>query len=226
MHLVLLDIDGTLLRTGGAGRESLDEAFLACFGWEDATRGVYIAGSTDGAILRDVAARLGPFDEEALRAAYLVALERRVAVPGRVELCPGVQGLLDALDGRAHLGLLTGNWRAGASVKLRAAGLDIFSFGAYGDDAIDRNALVPIARSRAPAHDRVIVIGDTPADVRCARAGGAFAVAVETGFATPEELAQAGPDLQIPDLLKGTGWVVALSTPPSEVPCSSSVSMS
>lgn len=223
MDLVLFDIDGTLLRTRGAGRESLDEAFWALYGWGDATEGVHIAGSTDGAILRDVCARFGALDaagapevdEATLRAAYLSALARRLAEPGRIEVCPGVFPLLTALRGRVHLGILTGNWRAGATLKLGAVGLlDWFGVGAYGDDAVDRNALVPVARGRADAlglaYDRVVVLGDTPSDVACARAGGAVAIAVETGFASPDEIAAAGPDLQVVDFARGFGWTMAL----------------
>jgi phosphoglycolate phosphatase len=222
--LVLFDIDGTLLRTRGAGREALDEAFLRLLGWERATEGVPVAGSTDGAIVRGVAARFGrawpasgpaPLDERALRSLYLDGLRRRAAEPGRVEACPGAHEALAALRTRAHVGLLTGNWEVGAAVKLGAVGLDGgFAFGAYGDDATDRNALVPVACARAEALGlrwrRVVVIGDTPADIACARAGGAVAVAVETGFASADQLAAAAPDLQIPDLQRGLGWLCAL----------------
>lgn len=225
MDLVLFDIDGTLLRTRGAGREALDEAFAAVCGWADATSGVPIAGSTDGAILRGVCARFGrawtdaaaapPVDLPALREAYLAGLRRRMADPARVELCAGVVEALDALEGRAHVALLTGNWAAGAEIKLGAAGLGgRFAFGAFGDDAVERDRLVPVARARADArglrYERVVVVGDTPADVSCARAGGAVAVVVETGFATPEDLAASAPDLQLPDLERGLGWFLAL----------------
>jgi phosphoglycolate phosphatase-like HAD superfamily hydrolase len=221
--LFLFDIDGTILSTQGAGREALDEAFLRVCGWPDATRGVPIGGSTDGAIVRGVAARFGhvwtdgpaPYDEAAFEEAYLHALSRRLAAPGRVTLCPGVVELLDALEGRAHLALLTGNWVAGARVKLGAVGLaDRFSVGAYGGDAVDRNALVPAARQRADAaglrYGAAAVIGDTPADVACARAGGALAIAVETGHGDPEALRAARPDLLLSDLSRGRDAVLAL----------------
>jgi phosphoglycolate phosphatase-like HAD superfamily hydrolase len=226
--LFLFDIDGTLLRTRGAGREALDEAFAQVCGFAEATRGVPIGGSTDGAIVRGVAARFGlpwgpadpsPFDLAALQTAYLAGLRRRLQEPGRIERCPGVIPLLDALaeagPERAHLALLTGNWEAGAEVKLGAAGLSgRFAFGAFGDDAVDRNALVPVACSRAEARGlrwrKIVVLGDTPADIACARAGGAVAVAVETGMSTPEELARSGPDLQLKSFEEGGAWVRAL----------------
>ncbi len=224
MDLLLFDIDGTLLRTRGAGREALDEAFRRVMGWSDAMAGISLAGATDGGIVRDVAARFGvawdgvsvpPFDLDAVRTAYLAALTERLTEPGRVMLCPGVRTLLDGLAGRAHLALLTGNWRVGAALKLGAVGIaDGWIDGAFGDDHADRNRLVPIARARADAagirYRRIIVIGDTPADVACARAGGALAVAVETGFATSEQLAAARPDLLIPDLERGEPWLHAL----------------
>lgn len=219
--LVLFDIDGTLLRTRGAGREALDEAFEAVCGWSAATEGVYVAGSTDERILRDVAALRGERWDEArtpaLRSAYLDGLARRVVMPTRSELCPGVRGALAALGEREHVevALLTGNWEAGAVVKLAAVDLaGAFAWGVYADDAVERDALVPIARARAATRgrpaDRIVVIGDTPADVRCARAGSAVAVAVETGFATHEAIAAERPDLQLHDLERGLPWLLAI----------------
>ncbi len=219
LPLVLFDIDGTLLRTRGAGREALDKAFLALHGWPDATEGVHVAGSTDDAICRDVAARFGaswgPASTGALRAAYLLELTRLLVPAERTEVLPGVSRLLDALDGRAHIAILTGNWRSGAEVKLAAAGLGgRFEWGVYSEDAWERDGLVPAARAVAIAREltvgEVIVIGDTVADVRCARAGAARVVAVETGFCSPEELANARPDLQVKTLEDGMGWIVAL----------------
>lgn len=221
--LFLFDIDGTILRTHGAGREALDEAFARVCGWSDATAGVPIGGSTDSAIVRGVAARFGvawpedtaaPWDVRAFEAAYLDGLARRLA-SGRAETCPGVLDLLEALAGRAHVALVTGNWPAGARMKLAAVGLDgRFPLGAFGDDAVDRNALVPIACARARdagwGWSHVVVVGDTPADVACARAGGAMAIAVETGFSPPTELRAARPDLLIPDLRAGRDAVLAL----------------
>ena len=224
MDLLLFDIDGTLLRTRGAGRDALDEAFQAVCGWEQATAGISLAGATDGGIVRAVATRFGAWDARAgaaevdvlaVQARYLAALARRLSEPARVEVCAGVHTLLAGLAGRAHVGLLTGNWRAGAALKLAAAGIAVdWVDGAFGDDAADRNLLVPVARARAAAaglrYRRVVVIGDTPADVACARAGGAVAVAVETGFASPESLAASRPDLTLPDLERGRAWFEAL----------------
>lgn len=212
MPLLLLDIDGTLLRTQGAGREALDRAFLAVHGWSGATAGVDLAGATDGWILEQVGRRFGAeIDLHAVRDHYLGELERLLREPARVAPCEGVTTALDTLQGRAELALLTGNWRGGAARKLAAAGLPDFGLrGAFGDDAVSRNALVPIARARLgdwPAHD-VVVVGDTPADIACARAGGARVIVVETGFASPDALRAASPDLQVPDLGRGLSDVL------------------
>lgn len=219
MDLVLFDIDGTLLTSRGAGRESLDVAFEAVHGWAAATAGLSLAGATDGGIVRDVARRFGvtaeSIDLARVQARYYEALEERLAEPGRARACAGVHALVERLRGTVHLGLLTGNWREGARRKLAAIGMEEgWEPGAFGDDAVDRDALVPVARARARAAGlevaRVIVVGDTPADVSCARAGGAIAVAVETGFATREALRAAGPDLLLPDLERGGPWFEAL----------------
>lgn len=220
MFLVLFDIDGTLVRTRGAGRESLDAAFAAVHGWENATEGVHVAGSTDGAIVRDVSARFsGEAVTERVQAHYYAALAARLVDRERVRLCPGVVEILDALQGRVHLALLTGNWGEGARIKLEACGLwERFAFGAFADDAVDRNDLVPVAVARARERGLtvtgVVVIGDTPADVACARAGGAVAVAVETGFAAPGALARARPDLLLKDLASGGAWLRTLVASP------------
>ena len=217
--LVLFDIDGTLLRTGGAGRQAMDDAFLAVHGWTRATEGVPIGGSTDGAICAGVARKhAAEVDVPAVRERYLERLVERLGDGARVEVCPGVFELIAALEGRAHIALLTGNWSAGAALKLGAAGLGgVFPWGAYAEDAVDRNALLPIARERARGlgvqYGAAVIIGDTPADVACARAGHGKVIAVETGFGSAEELAKSAPDLQVPDLARGLGWVLAFLLP-------------
>ena len=216
MSLVLFDIDGTLLKTGGAGREALDDAIEHVHGWPTATRGIDIAGSTDRVILEAVgAARGASIDHGRVEAHYLGGLRRRLADPTRTVVLPGVVRLVQALAGRATVGLLTGNWASGARVKLGAAGLhEAFTFGAYADDGPDRNSLVAVAVARARAagwhgHGPVLVIGDTLNDIRCARFGGAVAVAVATGFCTRDQLAADAPDLLLTDLDEGHDAVLA-----------------
>jgi phosphoglycolate phosphatase-like HAD superfamily hydrolase len=123
---------------------------------------------------------------------------------------PGARELLEALDGHdhLHLALLTGNYREAAEIKLQHFELwDFFEWGAFSDDAADRNALVPIAKHRAGIYDipveaiqRVIVIGDTPHDIECARVAGAQCIAVATGGYTVEQLREYGADTVLTDL--------------------------
>jgi phosphoglycolate phosphatase len=203
------DIDGTLLSTGGAGRAALNKAFAALHGVPSAFANVEFAGRTDPGICEQAFLGAGlPCTEEAVEAlqtAYLPLLdeelERRA---GDLVVHPGVGAILDASAALGTHALLTGNWKAGARRKLQAVGLwDRFVLGAFGDDSPRRNDLVPILAERArkegvPA-DQVVVIGDTEADLACARAGGALAVLVGTGWCTMEELEALKPDLLLED---------------------------
>ena len=147
---------------------------------------------------------------QTLQDAYLPRLEEELARrAGDLVVHPGVGALLDASAAMGTHALLTGNWQAGAQRKLQAAGLwDRFALGAFGDDSPHRNDLVPILAERArqagfPA-DRVVVVGDTEADLACARAGGALAVLVGTGWRTMAELKALKPDLLLEDLASGS----------------------
>lgn len=214
--LLLFDIDGTLLRSEGLGRRALDRAFLERYGWTDATTGVSFLGATDPGIVADVFARFGRGPEEARaeRAAlfthYVRLLAEEAGLTGsRCRALPGVAALLEHLieRGECMVGLLTGNVRDGARIKLEVAGLSgYFRLGAYGDDAETREALLPVARARAgalgwlhPDPRQIVVIGDTPRDVAVARAHGARAVAVATGWSPTEELAACRPDALLSD---------------------------
>ncbi len=227
--LVLFDIDGTLVNCGGRGREAMSAAARDLFGLPGMFEGLSFAGAVDSGIVSIALDQAGvgatPRNLGRMRSTYQRRLVRALREsPGT--LCPGVPEVVSAVAGRAKVGLLTGNWPGGARVKLRSLGLyEHFAgcVGAFGDDASDRNLLVPIAVRRANRRwgsvRRVVVIGDTPADVRCARAGQALmgvdgpdvlAVAVETGFAPPERLEQSKPDLQLTDLESGLGALLAL----------------
>ncbi len=211
--LYLYDIDGTVLSTGGAGRRALNQAFEALHGRADAFAEVSFAGRTDPSISAQAFAQAGlPFDRTALselKAAYLARLPGVLgAASDRLVLHPGVHAALAATADRGTNALLTGNWRDGARHKLDRVGLwGAFAFGAFGDDSGNRNDLVPVAEARARAagvtFSRTVVIGDTPSDVACARAGGAVAVAVLTGWSSREALEAAEPDLLIEDLDTG-----------------------
>jgi phosphoglycolate phosphatase len=221
--LVLFDIDGTLVLTGGAGLRAMTRACTEVVGHADALDGIPVAGRTDWIILHDTLTRLGReldrdlFDR--LRDRYVDYLRHEILQPGKGfnGALPGVPDLLASLHGRddVYLGLLTGNFAAGARIKLERFDLwRYFRCGAYGDDAPDRNALVPVAVERAaacgipslPPAD-VVVVGDTPHDVACARAAGATAIGVATGGYTADELRACGADVVF-DTLRDTTRVI------------------
>ena len=206
--LVLFDIDGTLVLTGGAGVSAMNRACQEIIGHADALAGIPVAGRTDWIILHDTLGRIGhELDEDLfarLRDAYLRHLREEILQPGKgvKDVMPGVRPLLDALGQRddVFVGLLTGNFEEGARIKLEHFDLwRHFRCGAFGDDAADRNALVPFALARArerglaniPPH-HVIVVGDTPHDVACARAVDAVPVGVATGSFSAGELDACG----------------------------------
>jgi phosphoglycolate phosphatase len=215
-RLFLFDIDGTLVVTGGAGQRAMNRAFHDVFGITDAFAGVELAGRTDTSILADAFARqnmrVTADATAAFRARYLVCLQEEVPRPGpNKRVLPGISELLGRLEPQSHnfLGLLTGNYCDAAEVKLSHFDLwRYFRCGAFGEDHGDRNALVPVALGRArsaglaPHVDeaRVIVIGDTPRDIRCAHAHGARAVAVATGEYNADALRAAGADVVFEDL--------------------------
>ena len=214
-QLVLFDIDGTLLLSGGAGKRALNRAFKESFGVDDGFDSIPVAGRTDALIFRDALDRSGVVATDSCRigffARYYEYLEQEIIYPGRNKgLMPGVSFLLERLVPLPDVvtGLLTGNFARAAKIKLQYFGIwDYFVLGAYGDDAPLRDDLVPIAVSRARANNFLIVssadtivVGDTPLDVRCALAGGARSVAVCTGSYDESELREAGADSILPDL--------------------------
>ena len=217
-RLVLFDIDGTLIKSGRAGMRGMNAAFRHLHGRDDALDGVQLAGRTDRAIVSDVLRSLEieptPAAIEQLRDAYLERLAEEIRKPmPDVGVLPGVAPVLDALGAHPDtgVGLLTGNFERGAAIKLGHFGLwTRFPFGAFGDVHVDRRDLVPLAIDRAeratgvrvPAA-RVMVIGDTPLDIDCARAHGAVSVAVATGPFTRRHLASARPDVLLETLDDG-----------------------
>ncbi len=213
MHVLLFDIDGTLIRSGGAGKAAMEHALRSEFGVRDIVDGVPYSGRTDPSISYDLLEIHGlepsPDNITRLKSAYLGHL------PGALKsfdgiVLPGVRSLLDRLRLADHiaLGLLTGNVREGAQRKLSHFDLwRYFAFGAFADgiherDDIARSALPEIKRRLGQdIHpDRVWVIGDTPLDVKCARAIGARAVAVATGWHSIDELKQTAADHVLKDL--------------------------
>ncbi len=214
-HLILFDIDGTLLRCGKQVGFIFVEALKEIFGGCGKLEGYSFAGKTDSRIVIDMIRAIGHDEEEillklpAMRRLYLDKLEQGLR-RGGMRLLPGVHELLARLSARDDvlIGLLTGNWRLGAEIKLGRFDLNrYFTFGAFGDDAIDRRDLVPVALERAAARSgepftpqRTMIVGDTELDVDCARSAGAWSMAVTTGFTGAERLEAAGADWVFPDL--------------------------
>jgi phosphoglycolate phosphatase-like HAD superfamily hydrolase len=213
MHVCLFDIDGTLISSGGAGKAALEAALASEFGITGLIDKVPLSGRTDRAIVRDLF-RLHvivetPENGRRLVEGYLRHLPECLA-NRRGQVLPGIAALLAGLHGRGDVavGLLTGNIRAGARAKLGHFGLyDYFAFGGFGDEHFDRDDVAREALAEvhhryngAVPPERIWVVGDTPLDVRCARAIGARAVAVATGWHAYDELEQHGPDLLLRDL--------------------------
>jgi phosphoglycolate phosphatase-like HAD superfamily hydrolase len=223
--LILFDIDGTLLLSGRAGLRAMTRAFDQTFGITDAFKGEHFGGRTDSYLVSKALHTAGlpdtPEQHHRFRETYIPLLAEEIQHPGTGHkgLMPGARELLEALDDfdHLHLALLTGNYREAAEIKLQHFELwDFFEWGAFSDDHHDRNELVPIARRRAEAYDipaeatdRVIVIGDTPHDIDCARVAGARSIAVATGGYTVEQLREFGADQVLADL-SDTKAVLAL----------------
>ena len=225
--LVLFDIDGTLVLTGGAGLRAMNRAVEEVLGHENALSEVPLAGRTDWSILRDAVGKMHrELDDDLLdelRRRYVANLEVEIERPGRgvKAVMPGVESLLRELESRGDVftGLLTGNFEEGARIKL--AHFDLWRYfpcGAFGGDSSDRNALVPVAVARARAcglppiaHSDVLVVGDTPHDVACARVVGAVSVAVATGSFSVDQLQQTGADVVFQDLSDTRAFVDLLA---------------
>lgn len=215
VRLILFDIDGTLLTCGPQVRPLFAAALEEVFGTAGDLAACDFSGRTDPSVVDELMRREGVSEARIrrelprVRRAYVDRLARGLQQDG-MRLMPGVRELLAHLSARSELalGLLTGNWRDGARIKLGHFGLEgFFRFGAFGDDAIDRADLLPVAlrraaramgRSYTPAE--TLIVGDSVRDVACGRAHGALVLAVATGFTPAEELARAGADWVAPDL--------------------------
>ncbi len=229
MVTVLFDIDGTLIQTGGAGQRAFADTFRTLFHIDKISADVLFAGRSDRAIAEDLMTVHGIVADDGSWLRFVNAF-----VPRLVEVLPECQGavlpgvieLLDELEksDQVLLGLLTGNIAEGARAKLSYYQLwNRFAFGGFGDDWTDRNDIAAAALSAARSYssqsqlepqrnhdsesESVIVIGDTPADVQCARSIGAYAIAVCTGGASREQLQAEEPDLLLDDL---TGFEVII----------------
>jgi len=223
---ILWDIDGTLVHTAGVGAEAFVTAIESLYGVPAGAHGVSLAGKTDPAIAREILTVLELHDRADVHLPRLLAETERLVAAGRDRIresgrvMPGVRSLLGALQQRPGTvqTVLTGNTAANAAVKLDAFGLVPFldlDVGAFGSDDADRNVLVPLALTRLERRygpvdrQRVWVVGDTPLDAACARAGGVRCLLVATGFAPRPALENAGADAVVEDLADTAG-IIAL----------------
>jgi phosphoglycolate phosphatase-like HAD superfamily hydrolase len=215
LPLLLFDIDGTLLRCNGAGKAAVLQALQEEWGRLPDIDEIPFAGMTDRGILVQILAKKNiPIDEmpqiiNRVLERYLTFLPNELSLPNRVEVLPGVVDLLAYLaSSRIPYGLLTGNIRQGAELKLKAGGLDqYFKIGAFGDDAINRNLLPPIALQRAAEYyeidflpENVWIIGDTPKDIECGKVNQCKTIALTTGGYSETELMSHQPEMVIKDL--------------------------
>lgn len=223
-QLLLFDVDGTLMLSANAGMRAMSRTAQALFGEGFRWDGIEAAGHLDPLIFREAATlnRLPNPDAEHVRfhARYIAELEAEfLRAPEQARAMPGVLALLDELllrreqRGDLEVGVLTGNYAAAAPIKLRAIGVDTTWFGvsAFGDEGPDRPALVELAmrkyarrHGRAVDPARVIVIGDTPRDMHCARAHGCVAFGVGTGSYSVSDLLNAGADHAVENLADPT----------------------
>jgi phosphoglycolate phosphatase-like HAD superfamily hydrolase len=222
-RIVLFDIDGTLL-WGGPAKHAFVDAMKETYGTPGDFERVSFAGKTDPQIARELLLAVGLHHDEIdegladLWSRYLTHLEDRLP-DDPVQVLPGVPELLDTLGHLEDIGigLLTGNIAGGARLKLASGGLwGRFSFGSYGSDHEERDELPAIAVGRARelwgdivSAEIAIVVGDTPRDVACGRAGGTRTLAVATGSFSTTDLRAAGADHVLDDL-SDTGRVVEL----------------
>jgi phosphoglycolate phosphatase len=212
VRLILFDIDGTLIDSGGAGIRSLDLALKELFSVENGFYGISMAGKTDTQIIKEGLMKHGMSADgnvESIVRIYLSRLREEIN-NDRKHVKPGVYEVLKNLSLKKDtgLGLLTGNLEQGARIKLEPFRLNAyFRSGAFGSDDEDRNNLLPIAVKRFEGifqrkieADNCVIVGDTPRDVECAHIHGAICIGVATGPYSIEDLMEAGADHVFEDL--------------------------
>lgn len=214
VRLVLFDIDGTLVRTGGTGIKAFARTFATIFGVHSGVEKIRFAGRTDVSLVREMFTLSKiPHTEENFRRFFdnYVHWLDHLMKDCDGDVCPGVMEFIRELERLPQpplIGLLTGNFKLGAEIKLRHFKLwEVFQTGAFADDHEDRDQIAVVAHERGRRAldpslrgDEILVIGDTKHDIRCARAIGAKVIAVATGGDTLEELNRHSPDWAVNDL--------------------------
>jgi phosphoglycolate phosphatase-like HAD superfamily hydrolase len=214
VRLVLFDVDGTLVHTGRAGSRAFGKTIASEFKAPESVEKVRFGGRTDISLARELfglnSIPATPDNFRRFFERYVFWLDHLVANTNG-EICRGVPEFISdlcALPNPPRLGLLTGNIRLGAEIKLRRYGLwEIFETGGFADDSEDRNHIAAAALERGRRvldknlnGGEVVVVGDTPHDIRCGKHIGAKVLAVATGGATLEELQNHKPDWAVEDL--------------------------
>ena len=225
IRLVLFDIDGTLVHTGRAGSRAFGKTLASEFNAPESVEKVRFGGRTDPSLARELFGhnRIPPTPENFNRffESYVFWLDHLVA-NSNGEICRGVPEFirdLRALPNSPMPGLLTGNIRLGAEIKLRRYGLwELFETGGFADDSEDRNHIAAAALERGRRvlggnlrGEEILVVGDTPHDVRCGQFIGAKVLAVATGGATLAELQNHKPDWAVEDLTRVSAEEVVAS---------------
>lgn len=221
MWTLLFDIDGTLIRTQGAGMGAMGQAIVEHYGHENVPE-VRVHGCTDRGIITELFNQLG-IDLDADHSGFFHTycdLLKTALKTRQGEVLPGVVEVLEQLNSNPNvaLGILTGNGKRAAEIKLDHFELrEFFLFGGYGDDHSDRNDVAAKAFDAAASFlgdrfdpQKLWVIGDTVNDIRCGRSIGAKVFAVETGGDSGELLAEKRPDLLMSDLSNVTAWISSM----------------
>ena len=215
MRLVLFDVDGTLLLTGGAGGRALSGAIAQTYALPTGTDGVLYDGKTDPQIVREILSHHGQedrFTEEevsSLFSIYLALLREELNAGDDLLVLPGARELVRTLDRQENflLGLATGNIEEGARLKLERAGLEsFFAFGGFGSDAENRTDVIRIAMERGRQRnalvnpEQVFIVGDTPRDIVHGKEAGAGTLAIASGNFSLDALKSYQPDLAVASL--------------------------
>jgi phosphoglycolate phosphatase-like HAD superfamily hydrolase len=209
MKLILFDVDGTILLSGGAAIRAINRVFKKTYIIENAMDGIKPDGMTDLLILRDMFNKglkrdFLPEEAEEIFKDYILFLEEEMTNSEGFKIMPGISELLEVLSKRKDLalGIATGNVEKGAWIKLKHSKLDsYFKFGGFGSDSENREQLIRIAIERGQTlfnegreFEEVFVIGDTPFDITHGKAAGAKTIAVATGSYSVEDLEKYNPD--------------------------------